>query len=169
MRLTAKKDQFARLIVGGSKQVDAYRQAYGCEKSNNATVRRNASRLLKDPEVRDLIESIRIEAAAEAGITVEESLKKLADLGIAAQEKGNMGAAVRAEELRGKIAGLYVEKREDITNQISDEEIARSIAGNDPACYEIVLALATGEPMDARRIAAIAARHLEQKPEEVTA
>lgn len=110
MRLTAKKERFARLIAGGAKQVDAYREAYNCENSSTTTVRRNANRLLKDPEVRDLIESLRIEAAAEAGITVEASLQKLAELGEAAQEKGNMGAAVRAEELRGKIAGLYVEK-----------------------------------------------------------
>lgn len=60
-------------------------------------------------------------------------------------------------------------KLEDVGFQQSNEEIAQSIAGDDPACYEIVLALAKGEPMDARRIAVIAARHLELSPEEASA
>jgi len=161
-RLTAKQERFARLVASGSSQSDAYKDAYNAENMGENAIYVNACKLMANAKVASKVSSLRQEAAEAEGITVESSLAELNRLKKAAVEGNNYGAAVRTEALRGKLAGLYVEKTEDVGLALSDEELARSIAGEDPAAYEICLALAKGEPMDAERIAAIAARHLNE-------
>jgi hypothetical protein len=161
-KLTAKQERFARLVASGSTYVDAYRDAYAVDKSKETTIYPNASKLMANNKILTRVDQLRNDAAKAEGITVESSLQELDRLKKEAVEGNNYGAAIRGEELRGKLAGLYVEKTEDVGLALSDEELARSIAGEDPAAYEICLALAKGEPMDAERIAAIAARHLNE-------
>ena len=51
-------------------------------------------------------------------VTTESHLGSLYDLRNAASEAGNHSAAVTAEVSRGKVAGLYIDRREVLTAQV---------------------------------------------------
>jgi hypothetical protein len=54
-------------------------------------------------------------------------MARLEHLGRRAEEKNMLGVAMRAEELRGKVAGYYVDRqviKQDNMNDMSEEEIA---------------------------------------------
>lgn len=159
--LTAKQNHFVRMVATGSSYSDAYKAAYSAENMTGPTIYVKASLLAGQDKIRANIDNMRDAAAEAEGLTVETSMKELNALKKAAVDGGNYGAAVRTEELRGKLAGLYVERHEGIAQTMSDEDLAKSIAGADhgPA-YDVSLALARGEPMNAERIAGIAARHM---------
>lgn len=163
--LTAKQDKFARLVASGCLPKPtfsaAYREAYNAENMPPEQVWTESSLLMSNQKVAKRVDELRNAGAEAEGITVESSLQELNRLKAEAAEGKNFGAAVRTEELRGKLAGLYVEKHEDIGQQMSDEELASSIADAGTAAYEVVLGLTKGEPMDAARVASIAAKHLD--------
>lgn len=158
--LTHKQGRFARLVAAGSTFADAYREAYDCKTDKLESVYQMASRVMGNVKVTSRVDELRQSAAESEGITVESSLQELDRLKRKAAEGKNFGAAVRTEELRGKLAGLYVEKHEDIGQQMSDEELASSIADAGTAAYEVVLGLTKGEPMGAARVASIAAKYM---------
>ena len=49
--MTPKQHQFAREIVLGKSQADAYRSAYNTLRMNDNSIRREASRLMDNPKV----------------------------------------------------------------------------------------------------------------------
>ena len=49
--MTPKQHQFAREVVLGKSQADAYRAAYNTLKMNDNSIRREASRLMDNPNV----------------------------------------------------------------------------------------------------------------------
>ena len=52
-----------------------------------------------------------------------DHLKKLYELRELAANKGMLGVALRSEELRGKVAGLYVERNLTLTKELSNEDL----------------------------------------------
>ncbi len=48
--MTPKQHQFAREVVLGKSQADAYRSAYNTLKMNDNSIRREASRLMNNPK-----------------------------------------------------------------------------------------------------------------------
>src|SRR5574337_1721184 len=108
--LTAKQERFAQAIALGKypSQAAAYKAIYDHEGLDD-TATENASRLCADSNVAARIESIR---NMSAKLTLEDHLAELARLKDTAIKDGVHGAAVRAEELRGKVAGFYTEKLE---------------------------------------------------------
>ncbi len=166
--LTDKQDKFARLVARGESYAAAYRAAYDAENMVDATVYSRASELMADSKIAVRVDELRDAGAKKAGITVESALAELDELMTEARKDKTHGAAVRASELKGKLAGLYVEKTEDVSQNMSDEDLARSIAGDDEGpAYEIVLGLARGEPMPPERVVAIGNRYLGDQAEQV--
>jgi len=49
--MTPKQHQFAREVVLGKSQADAYRSAYNTLKMNDNSIRREVSRLMDNPKV----------------------------------------------------------------------------------------------------------------------
>ena len=49
--MTPKQHQFAREVVLGKSQADAYRSAYDTARMNDNSIRREASRLMDNPNV----------------------------------------------------------------------------------------------------------------------
>ena len=72
------------------------------------SARFTASRLLTNDNIWDELLAAQNHIQRQSDITVEEHLTKLADLRDRAKEDGHMSAAVRAEELRGRVLGFYI-------------------------------------------------------------
>tara|TARA_R100000008_G_scaffold80273_1_gene62561 strand:- start:1 stop:582 length:582 start_codon:yes stop_codon:yes gene_type:complete len=78
---------------------------------NNAGARSRASELMANTEVRDEIYRRLEEIREKWLITKDKHYQELGELRDMAKETKNVNAAVRAEELRGKVAGLYIDRQ----------------------------------------------------------
>ncbi len=77
----------------------------------------------KHPDISLEIQN-RIAALREAwDVNRDRHLAMLTRIRDAAMDKGQYGVANKAEELRGKVAGLYIERNLTITKELSEEEI----------------------------------------------
>lgn len=76
------------------------------------------SRLTKQPEVRKALEKAAAPALRAAQVTLEGHLEELARLRELAIKNGQFGPAVKAEESRGRVMGLYVERSVVETRQL---------------------------------------------------
>ena len=92
-------------------QADAYRAAYRAEKMTSKSIIEKASVMMTRVNIAERVAEIRAVATQVVGYTLAEHLKRLDALSAAAESEGKFEAAVKAEELRGKAAGLYVEQK----------------------------------------------------------
>ena len=77
----------------------------------------------KHPDIAIEIQD-RLAALREAwDVNRDKHLAMLVKIRDAAMDKGQYGVANRAEELRGKVAGLYVERNLTLTKELSDDDI----------------------------------------------
>ena len=60
--MTPKQHQFAREVVLGKSQADAYRSAYNTLKMNDNSIRREASRLMDNPKVATTVAALQQKA-----------------------------------------------------------------------------------------------------------
>lgn len=118
MSLTAKQELFCQAVASGQNQTEAYRTAYGATGMGSATIAVKASVLMDKAEVIGRIEEIRRPAVISARITLESHLEDLKELRDSAAAEGKWGPAVAAEISRGKAAGLYIIKTEDVTDPL---------------------------------------------------
>lgn len=109
--LTPKREAFAAALARGLSQAAAYREAFPSSlKWQDATVWRRASEMAADREVQGRVAEIGAKAAAANEFTVEQHLRTLVELRDEARGERQFGPAIKAEELRGKCAGFYVER-----------------------------------------------------------
>ena len=73
--------------------------------------RTRASELMARPDIRDEIDRRLEEVRQKWQITKDKHYQELGELRDMAKETKNVNAAVRAEELRGKVAGLYIDRQ----------------------------------------------------------
>lgn len=106
-QLSEREQVFVRLLAEGRSQADAYRIAYPSEtRSDNATYV-GACKTAAKPAIRLWLAHATAQAASRLAYTREKHLARLEELSIRAEASGNYGAAVQAEQLRGKAAGYY--------------------------------------------------------------
>ena len=110
--LTDRQRKFAEGIVAGKRMAEAYKEAYNCENMSTPTVSRAAVTLMKNSKVVALIEEMRRPIVIAEHLTAEGHMLELRRLRDLALDAGKHEAAIRAEELRGKVAGLYITKVE---------------------------------------------------------
>ena len=110
--LTDKQYRFVEGLLAGKTASDAYRAAYECSNSANETIWAKASALANDDRVRIWLSAARKAGLGTAKITLQNHLNRLERLAELAIEKGNLGAAVQAEQLIGKASGHYTERME---------------------------------------------------------
>ena len=91
--------------------VIAYEKAGYSVRSDYECVRRNVHKLLADKKIQEYLNEIRMKVANRMGITLEQHLERLEELGKKAEENGQYSAAISAETQRGKASGLYVEQK----------------------------------------------------------
>lgn len=121
MALNDRQRRFVEELAKGSSATQAYIKAGFSE--NGAG--QGAERLLKNVEICSELNKIRTKAAEETGITLENHLTRLLALSEAAEKAEQFSAAIAAEVSRGKAAGLYVDKVEDVTKMAPEQREQR--------------------------------------------
>ncbi len=152
-QLTPQQMHFVELLLSGKTASDAYRGAYDCSNYANNSVWANASKLVAHAGVALWLAAARKAGLGAARVTYESHVTELERLREIALETGNVGAAVQAEQLRGKAAGQYVERIEvhgaglrdpaDDLNEIAARygvEIARKIAEREGIAWSPAIA-----------------------------
>lgn len=90
---------------------EAYRRAYPISVNwKESTLNSRASELMANSKVVGRLAELKAPAIKNAMITFESHLTELERLKTEAMAQGNVAAAIRAEELRAKAAGLYAGK-----------------------------------------------------------
>lgn len=125
--ITKKQLNFSREYVLTGNASEAYRRAYSAEKMNNDTIRVKACNLLKQDNIRITVDALTAVATREIEqnfkYDVLNSFKKFDDIqNMALTPSGkfktrDLQSALRAEEMKGRLYGLYVEKQQ-INNSI---------------------------------------------------
>lgn len=110
--LTAKQEKFCQGVAKGLNYSDAYREAYNAGKMKPESVNRLATELMKDIKIKSRVDELKQKATEEIKYTVEDSFLKLSEIQALAMKNKKLSDAIKAEELKGKLKGLYVEKRE---------------------------------------------------------
>ena len=127
--MTPKQHQFAREIVLGKSQADAYRAAYDTLRMNDNSIRREASRLMDNPNVATTVVKLQQEADAavvqERIATREEVLQTLTGYMHSGEPRDSV--RLRAAELMGKHYGLFTERIEAVVPERSPEEITAEL------------------------------------------
>ena len=127
--MTPKQHLFAREIVLGKSQADAYRTAYDTLRMNDNSIRREASRLMDNPNVATTVAQLQQEADAavvqERIATREEVLQTLTGYMHSGEPRDSV--RLRAAELMGKHYGLFTERIEAVVPERSPEEITAEL------------------------------------------
>ena len=111
-KLTAKQEAFIRAYLKCGNASEAYRQSYDAKGMKSETINKRASELLSEGEIAGRVAAFQAKANERAGITLASHLERLAHLSAVAEDLSQISASVKAEELRAKASGLYVERVE---------------------------------------------------------
>lgn len=115
VKLTPKQENFCLAYLETGNASEAYRRAYDSGKMASETVGRNAFALLENSKIATRLEELRAPVRKKAALTLESHLARLEELSLKAEAAAQYSAAIKAEESRGKAAGLYTDKV-DLTN-----------------------------------------------------
>jgi len=127
--MTPKQHQFAREVVLGKSQADAYRSAYNTLKMNDNSIRREASRLMDNPKVATTV--VELQQKADSAVVQEriasreEVLQTLTGYMHSGEPKDSV--RLRAAEMMGKHYGLFTDRLEAVVPVRSAEEITAAI------------------------------------------
>lgn len=89
MALTAKQEAFAQAVAGGMTQADAYRSAYDCANSSEATIYDEASDLMRHPEIAPRVKELKDAVAMAAIWSRLDSVQTLADIARDTEARAN--------------------------------------------------------------------------------
>ena len=123
--LTPKQKLFARCVGSGMTLADSYRKAYSAKHMKSASIRVEASRLMSNPDITLLSESIQGQnerAVVAASLSDRERvLTKLRDILDATEGGPAVTAQLRAAELLGKSVGLFKDVQVQEAPRSADE------------------------------------------------
>lgn len=124
--LTSKQEKFCQGVIKGLSYSDAYREAYDAKKMKAETINRNAASLMQNNKIATRVEELKKETTLGIKYTVEDSFNNLSMIQKMALDYGNLPTALKAEELKGKLKGLYIEKKEITGIDLSPIDIVLS-------------------------------------------
>ena len=119
MGLTAKQEKFCQGVAKGLNYSDAYREAYNADKMKPETINRKAKELIDNGNITARLKELRGKIEEELKYSARESFNKLKELQDKAEFNGNINAAIKAEELKGKLANLYKEKEQNVNVSVN--------------------------------------------------
>jgi len=133
--LTPKQEGFVMSIAEGMSPLEAYRANYNTENMKPNTQYIEVARLKTNPKVAQWIKYLRQETITAAKCTIDDHISELERLKNKAEATGNMGAAVQAEQLKGKAVGHYVDQVRDVTKHDDRQliKIIHDLLGKDMA------------------------------------
>lgn len=106
--LTPKQEVFARKVVEGMTQADAYRAAYSCKRMTDKTIWENASRLMADSKVQARVKELRDKINDEAIMSAQKRLEWLTK--VIQNDEESTGDRLKAIDLMNKMQGEYIQK-----------------------------------------------------------
>ena len=116
--LTTKQENFAKAIVEGLNQADAYRSAYSCKNMSDNSIYVNASKLVNDTKVALRIKELREQLVKPTIMTAQQRLEWLTRL-INSDEE-TTGDKLKAADIMNKMQGEYIQKVEaEVTNAVN--------------------------------------------------
>ena len=115
--LTFQQQKFVEGILAGKTASDAYRAAYDCSAMQTSTIWVKASELRSSEKVAVWLSAARQAGLGTAVVTFDNHIRELERLREIALNSGNIGAAVQAEQIRGKAAGHHVDQIRDVTER----------------------------------------------------
>ena len=115
--LNPKQKKFAREYLKGQNATEAAVKA-GYTKNRAAAKRQGSVLLNHNPLLRNYLIDQEIKEAERDRVSMEGHLTALHDLREEAREQGQINAAITAEIHRGKVGGLYIDRREVLTAKI---------------------------------------------------
>lgn len=126
-KLTPKQEKFCQNIINGMNYSDAYRNSYDTSNCNMASINRCAFALFNNVKIASRIAELKEKIQKEIVYSAVDSFNKLSEI----QEKAlnakkysvvsgkkielddpDFNSAIKAEELKGKLAQLYVDKKD---------------------------------------------------------
>jgi hypothetical protein len=106
-------ERFVQGLLEGKSAVDAHEQA-GFVRDDG-----NSARLSRNPAVRARLSELQEEIAAKVPLTIENLIDECEEIRIAAKDKNQFAAAMKAVLGKAQLSGLLVEKRQvEITGEI---------------------------------------------------
>ena len=112
--MTPKQQSFVRNVASGNSYAEAYRTAYNAEQMKPNSVRREAHRLMKNPNVTTMVDELKREAdqkiIAQRVATREEVLTKITEYMSTGEPRD--AVKLKAAEIMGKHYGLFTDKVE---------------------------------------------------------
>ena len=114
--LTDKQQQFVlRYAINGNNGAEAYRFAYNCEGSSEATINSEVNKLLKNPKITLWLNQVKANVQEvfedEIKYSVKDCFDELDEVRQRAKkDKGNYSQEIKAIELKGKLAGHFIDK-----------------------------------------------------------
>jgi len=125
-KLTDKQQQFVlRYAINGNNGAEAYRFAYDCEGSNEATVNSEVNKLLKNPKITLWLNQAEANVQQvfkdEIKYSAKDCFDELAEVQHRAKKNGgNYQHELKAIELKGKLGGLFVDKHQVTGGGLAD-------------------------------------------------
>ena len=111
-KLTPKEQKFANEICKGVNPSQAYINSYKPQRATKETIKVQAQKLLHKPNIHLTIQEHNKQVEQELIYTAKDSFFNLELAQSEALAQGNMNAYLKAEELKGKLLGLYTEKKD---------------------------------------------------------
>ena len=139
MILTPKQEAFCLAYIETGNASEAYRRSYTTAHMNSTSVNREASALLDHPKITARLGALRQTAEVKAILTLEAHMRELRSLRDLAKQSGQYSAAIKAEELRGKLCKFYVDQRDPLGK---DAGLAHPQEGPRPTGEDHLAALA---------------------------
>ena len=121
MMLTQKQEEFAKCIVEGMSQIDAYKKAYNADKMTDNSIYREASLLMDNPKIAQRIKELRDMLSKPSILTAQQRLEYLSRI-ITGEEK-----ELILTVLDGKQA--EIEKSIDINTRLKAVDIMNKMQG----------------------------------------
>lgn len=127
MTLTLKQETFCKeYISNGGNATQAYKKAYNCKKMKDKTINENASRLLKDSKVKARLKDLQEPFQKRFEYTMEQSFKKFNELqelalnriSITGVPNPDVANAIKCEENKAKLCGLYATEKVEVNSNI---------------------------------------------------
>lgn len=105
--LTKQQREFTKLYAEGLSASKAYKQAYNTEGQTEKNIAYKASKLLSKEEIKKEIQEKENKNSSFLNYTAEKSFNKIKEIQTLCLEKKDFTNALKAEEMAGKLAGLF--------------------------------------------------------------
>ena len=122
--VNARHERFSQLVATGKSHGQAYEDCgYSCRSRNSRDAA--AFRLFRNCKITRRIAELQKHAVENTDITIVGLIREAADIQLAAQRAGNLSAAIAALTAKAKLAGFWIERREqentNLNYSISDQ------------------------------------------------